>query len=182
MQLAEHRQGEDLDAAAEDVVGGERLVAHLAEVRRPRVGHVEHHVRGDVRVELELPVVEHVPPGGVEELREHLVGAEAVALPDQPRLQPELVEALGVALRPGALAGELHLEQLPRHPLEEPEVQERDAVVLEQEEVPRVRVAGELPVAVHAPEVEAEDDLADAVARGLVELLDGVEAEAGDEL
>ena len=45
-----------------------------------------------------------------------------------------------------------------------------------------MRVAGELPVPVHAPEEEAEDDLADAVARLLVELLDGVEAEAGDVL
>ena len=52
----------------------------------------------------------------------------------------------------------------------------------QQQEVARVRVAGELVVAVHAAEEEAEDDLADAVALGLVELLDRVEAEAVDEL
>ena len=55
------------------------------------------------------------------------------------------------------------------------------AVVAEQE-VARVRVAGELVVAVHAAEEEAEHDLADAVARRLVVLLDRVEAGAADEL
>ena len=70
-----------------------------------------------------------------------------------------------VALVAGALAGELDLDQLGRHHLEQPEVQERDAAVGLEQEVARVRVAGELPVAVHAAEEEAEDDLADAVAR-----------------
>ena len=69
-----------------------------------------------------------------------------------------------------------------RHHLEQPEVQERDAAVGHQQEVARVRVAGELVVAVHAAEEEAEDDLADAVARGLVHLLDRVEARARDVL
>jgi hypothetical protein len=45
-----------------------------------------------------------------------------------------------------------------------------------------VRVARELTVAVHAPEEEAEDDLADAVARRRVERADLVEAAPRDEL
>ena len=45
-----------------------------------------------------------------------------------------------------------------------------------------MRVAGELAVAVHAAEVEAEDDLAEAIAGGLVGLLERVEAGAFHEL
>ena len=73
----------------------------------------------------------------------------------------------GVVLDDRALAGELELDRLGVHALEQAEVQERDAAVVEQQEVARVRVAGELAVAVEAAEEEAEDDLADAVALGL---------------
>ena len=45
-----------------------------------------------------------------------------------------------------------------------------------------MRVAGELAVAVQAAEVEAEDDLAEAVALGLRQLLELLEAAALDEL
>ena len=89
---AEHGQREHLHAAAEDVVGRQRLVAHLAEVLRARVGHVDHHLRGDLRLELDL-LVGHVPPGRVEELGEQLVRAEAVRLLEQPALGPDLAAA-----------------------------------------------------------------------------------------
>ena len=51
----EHGEREHLDAAAEQVVGGQRLVAHLAEVLRARVGHVDHHLRRDLRRERRSP-------------------------------------------------------------------------------------------------------------------------------
>ena len=51
-----------------------------------------------------------------------------------------------------------------RHPLEQAEVEERHAPVVEQHRVAGVGVAGELVVAVQAAEVEAEQDLADPVA------------------
>ena len=159
----------------------QRLVAHLAEVLRARVGHVDHHLGGDLGPQLDL-LVGQVPPGGVQELREQLVRAELVGLLEQAALGPDLPQPLRVALVAGALGLELELDQVARHHLEQAEVQERDAAVADQQEVARVRVAAELPVAVHAAEVEAEDDLADAVARGLVGLLDGVEADALDEL
>ena len=73
----------------------------------------------------------------------------------------------GVALDDGALAGELELDRRGLHALEQAEVQERDAAVVQQQEVPGMRIAGELPVAVQAAEEEAEDDLADPVALGL---------------
>ena len=83
-----------------------------------------------------------------------------------------------VALGDGALARQLELDGLAVHPLEEAEVQERDAAVGEQQEVARMRVAGELAVAVEAAEEEAEDDLADAVALGLRAALELLEADA----
>src|SRR5215210_7802472 len=148
-QLGEHGEREHLDAAAEQVVGGQRLVAHLPEVRGAGVGHVDHHLGGDLRLELDL-LVEHVPPGRIQELGEQLVGAEAVGLLEEAGLGPDLLEPLAVALVAGALALELDLDQLLRHHLEQPEVQERDLAVGLQQEVAGVRVAGELAVAVHA--------------------------------
>ncbi len=76
---------------------------------------------------------------------------------------------------------ELVLGQLCRQALVEAEVEERDAAVGEQHEVAGVGVTGELVVAVHAAEVEAEDDLGDAVARGGVGELELLEAGAADE-
>ena len=108
----------------------------------------------------------------VQELREQLVRAELVGLLEQAALGPDLPQPLRVALVAGALGLELELDQVARHDLEQAEVQEGDLAVGHQQEVARVRVAAELPVAVHAAEVEAEDDLADAVAGGLVALFD----------
>ncbi len=127
-QLREDRERQHLDAATEEVVGRQRLVAHLAEVLRARIGHVDHHLRGDLRSELEV-LVEHVPPGRVEELGQQLVGSEALRALDEAGVGPDALELVPVALAPGALARELELDQPGRHDLEEPEVQERDAAV-----------------------------------------------------
>ena len=81
-----------------------------------------------------------------------------------------------VALGDGALAGELELHRLGVHALEQAEVEERHAPVVEQQEVAGMRVAGELPVAIQAAEEEAEDDLAEAVALGLRAVLQLLEA------
>ena len=62
------------------------------------------------------------------------------------------------------------------------EVEEADAAVVEQQVVAGVRVAGDAACVVHEPEVEAEDDLGEPVARRLVELLDRPEARAGDQV
>src|SRR5215210_345545 len=180
-QLREHRERQHLHAPAEQVVGGERLVVHLAEVLRAGVRHVDHDLRGDLGHELDV-LVEHVPPRGVAELREQLVRAEVLRVLEEAGLGPDPLELLAVALVTGPLARELDLEQLARHHLEEAEVEEGDPAVVHQQEVAGMGVARELVVAVHAAEVEAEHGLADAVARRLVELLDGVEPEAGDEL
>ena len=67
----------------------------------------------------------------------------------------------------------------------EAEVEEADAAVVEQQVVAGMRVPADAPRVRHQREVEAEDDLAEAVALGLVELLDLGEAAAvqqvGDE-
>ena len=85
--------------------------------------------------------------------------------------------SLGAPSCPAA-GRQLELDQLRRDPLEQAEVEERHAAVVQQHGVARVRVAGELVVAVHAAEVEAEDDLAEAVALGLRQLLELLEAGA----
>ena len=72
-----------------------------------------------------------------------------------------------VALHHRPLAGELELHGLGLHTLEQAEVQERDAPVLLQQEVPGMRIARELPVPVQAAEEEAEHDLAESIAFGL---------------
>jgi hypothetical protein len=133
-ELTEHGEGEHLHAPAEDVVRGQPLVAHRPEVLRARVGHVDHHLRRDLRAEADL-LVEEVPPRRVLELVQQRLGGEPPRL-DEAHLDPEVGQRLGVALRAGALAGELDLDELGRHDLEQAEVQERDAAVVEQQEVP----------------------------------------------
>ena len=68
------------------------------------------------------------------------------------------------------------------HALGHPEVDERHTAVGHQPVVAWVGVPGEVPVAVERAEEEAEDDLAEAVAGGAVELLDLLEAHAVDPL
>src|SRR6188472_1775827 len=174
-QLGHDREREHLQAPPEEVVGGQRLVAHLPEVARARVGHLDDDVGRDLGLELEL-LVSRVPPGQVVELGEDalfvVVGGIAhppplVEVLDQPAPVPQNAQALGL---------QLELRDLGRDSLEEPEVEEDHARVVEEDRVARVRVAAELVVAVHAPEVEAEDDLADAVALRLRQLLDLLEA------
>src|SRR5271167_4103806 len=87
-----------------------------------------------------------------------------------------------VSLRDGPLGGELQLAGGGVHPLEQSEVQEGHAAVIEQQEVPRMRVARELPVAVKAAEEEAKDDLADPVTLRLGEALQLFEPHSADEL
>ena len=86
------------------------------------------------------------------------------------------------ALGPQPLDAELELGHARGDALVEAEVEEGHAAVVEQHRVARVRVARELVEAVHRPEVEAEDDLAQAVALGLGQLLELLEAASGDEL
>src|SRR5688500_12350377 len=69
-----------------------------------------------------------------------------------------------------------------REPLEEPEIEEGDAPVAHEERVARVWVTVEEPVTEGSVEVEACEDLADAIALGLWLALDLGKALAIDEL
>ena len=86
---------------------------------------------------------------------------------EEADLGAEAHDRLGVALDDRPRDRDLQLDRAGRHPLEQPEVEERHAPVVEQHRVAGVRVARELAVAVQAAEVEAEEDLADPVALGL---------------
>ena len=103
---------------------------------------------------------------GVLDEGQEVVGVHLLGFGQEARLGQQAVQRLRVALADRALAGQLELHRLGLHALEQAEVQERHAAVGEQQEVARVGVAGELPVAVQAAEEEAEHDLADAVALG----------------
>ena len=82
----------------------------------------------------------------------------------------------------GAERLDLGLDVLARDVLRHAEVEEGHAAVVHQQVVAGMRVAGEVAVAVERAEEEAEDDLAEAVARRAVELLHLLEADAVDPL
>ena len=86
--------------------------------------------------------------------------------------------AAGHRLRERALA----LQVVGVDDAHEAEVEEADAVVVEQQVVAGMRVAARAPRVLERAEEEAEDDLAEAVALGLVELLDLLEAAAVEHL
>ena len=88
-------------------------------------------------------------------------GRNFSGLGEEAGLGPEPHDRVGVAVDDRTRDLDLELDRSRRHPLEQPEVEERDAAVGEQHRVAGVRIAGELVVAVQAAEVEAEQDLAD---------------------
>ena len=123
-----------------------------------------------------------VPPRHVVHLGEDAVRRVVLGLADEAALVQVLDQRLAVAGRRQPRDHELEVRDRRRDALEQAEVDERHAPVVEQQRVAGVRVAGELVVAVHAAEVEAKDDLAEAVALGLGQLLELLEAASGDEL
>src|SRR3954447_7376518 len=180
-QLRHDGQREHLEPAAEEMVGRQRLVAHLAEVPRARIGHLDDHLGRDLGIEPDL-LVAAVPPCEVVELLEDALLVVVRRVADEAAGVQEVDELLALALDPQALRVQLELRDRRRDSLEEPEVEERHLAVVEQHAVARVRVARELVVAVHAAEVEAEDDLGDPVALVVRKLLHLLEAAAGDVL
>ena len=135
---------------------------------RARVRALDHHLRGDLGRQLRpasSAVVYHQIASLMNASR--CSGSTRSGSGRKPESASSSCSVGRVALGDRALAGELELHRLGVQALEQAEVQERHAAVVEQQEVAGVRVAGELAVAVQAAEEEAEDDLADAVALGL---------------
>ncbi len=91
-----------------------------------------------------------------------MLGIDALGVGQEAGLGEQPVQRDRVALGDRALRGELEVDRARVEALEQAEVEERHAAVVEQQEVARVRVAGELAVAIEAAEEEAKDDLADA--------------------
>ncbi len=180
-QLGEHRQGEHLHAPAEQVLGAHVLVAHVAEVAAAGVGALDHHLGGDLRGQRDH-LVGRVPPDRVRDERQQLLGVHPLGLRQEARLRQQRVQRLRVVLDHRALGGQLQFHRRRVEALEEAEVEERYAPVLQQHEVAGVGVAGELVVAVEAAEEEAEHDLPDAVALGLRVALQLLEAHPLHEL
>ena len=103
-KLAHHGEREGLRAAPEKVVGRKVLVAHLREVARARVAHVDHDLRRDLGRQLDR-AVDRVPPGDVLELLEDLLGRVAVRLDEEAAAVEALDHLLAAA--GDAVAGDL---------------------------------------------------------------------------
>ena len=108
----QHGEREYLDAAAEQVVGGERLVAHLPEVRRPRVGHLDHHLGRDLRRRAGAPRRVTYHQVASRNWASSLSGRKRSGSRRKPVRLKISCSLLGVALVAGALALELDLDQL----------------------------------------------------------------------
>ena len=157
-------------------------MAHFPEVAGARVGALDHNLGGYLGRQLHLFVGRRVPPDRVLDEGEQVSGVHALRFGQEAGFAEQSVHSLGVALGDGALAGQLQFHRPRFDALVQAEVQERDAAVGEQHEVAGMGIAGELTMAVETAQVEAKDDLADAVALGLRSLLDRLEADPFDEL
>ena len=124
------------------------------------------------------PVGGRVPPDRVADELQEVLRVDPLGFRQEAGLGEQPVQRRRVFLDDRPLAGQLELDGGRVHALEQPEVQEGDAAVVQQQEVARVGVAGELVVAVQAAEEEAEHDLAEPVALGLRALLQLLEADA----
>jgi pyruvate kinase len=126
-QLAHHGEREHLHAAAEQVVGGQVLVAHLAEVARARVAHVDHDLGRDLRRQRDV-FVARVPPGRVVELLEHLLGVERSGSGGSPAGAARCSASPSPSI-PSARSAARARRGSGRQALEQPEVEERHAAV-----------------------------------------------------
>src|SRR3954454_15638735 len=176
VELPEDAEHEAVRAQRHDLVGRQ---LHLAEALA-HVAVLEHEPQRGVGRQADV-LVAHEPPRRRLVLLHQRLDELAAAL-DHALAVGDVVELVGVALVDRAQHLELHLALVDRLALEEPEVEERDAPVVHEQRVARVRVAVEQAVAVRAVDVEAEEDLAPARALlvGVVE--DLREAPAVDEV
>src|SRR5439155_95017 len=110
VQLREHGEREHLHAPAEQVLGPQRLMAHLAKVARARVRALDHHLRGDLGRELDGFIGGRVPPDRVLHEGEQVLGVHALGFGQEARLGQQAVQARRIALDDRALGGELKVD------------------------------------------------------------------------
>ena len=140
------------------LVASSRSATHFGLKRRSPGSRYQAPIAGDLRVEV---------------LRDERVGLGQVA-----RLGERGVQRLGVVAVHGHRDRRLARHVVVVEHAHEPEVEEADAAVVEQQVVAGMRVARDAAHVVDEPEVEAEDDLAHAIAGRLVAGLDLLEARA----
>ena len=93
VELAEDGEREQLEPAAEEVLGDDVLVAHRLEVLRARVAGLDRHGRDHLLVEAHGPVL-RVPPDPLDHVGHQVVGVELLRLGDEAELGQQLVQAL----------------------------------------------------------------------------------------
>jgi hypothetical protein len=174
-QLRDHREREHLHAPAEDVVGRRvswRIWPKYSSAGRSCRSSPGSRSRASARPRL----VGRVPPGHARKCSSTRSG-RTLRLGKKPTSVPSRMISLGVALDHGALRSAISSStELGGIRLNRPKSKNATRPSSSSIEVAGVRVAGELVVAVQAAEVEAEDDLADAVALGLRVALELLEA------
>ena len=149
---------------------------------RAWIAEVDQHPADERAVDRHLAVLD-VPGGHVVEVLEHRLGRHLVVVRvEEAHAREAAVQLLGVAVHRRADGADLGVEVLASHALGHAEVDERNAPVIHQPVVAGVGVPREMAVPVERPEEEAEDDLAEAVARRPVELLHLLEADPVDPL
>ena len=144
----------------------EAHAAHLREPRRARRIAQLHGAIDVLRAEPAEPRREQ-PFAGRGEVLEQRIGVDGVRIGQVGQARQPVVDALRVAVgdRPHDAALALHVVGI--EVAQQAEVQEAHATVRAQQAVVGVRVPGDQRVTPGEPEVEAEDELADAVALGL---------------
>ena len=174
-QLAEHCEGETLHPAREQRVGWDRLASHHVPEARLRTADIDHDLAHVVPVDREL-AVDRVPARGcIEVLLHALRRDDRSPASKKPMPHQRSAQALRVAVDPGLHHPQLRVDLFDGHALGHAEVDERDAPVVQQQVVPRVRIGGKAPRAIQRPEEEAVHDLTEPVALGVGQLLDVVE-------
>jgi len=182
LELAEHPEREALHACAQQGLGRRGAAANELPVLGAWVAEVDEDLAGRLGVERELAVLE-VPDRGVLEVGQHRVGRDLFVLGVvEPHRGHVGAQARGILLHGERDGLDLVGHALGRQALGHAEVEEGHPAVGHQLVVAGMRVSREVAVAVERPEEEAEDDLAEAVAGGVVHLADPFEAHAVDPL
>jgi hypothetical protein len=180
-KLPQHRQYADLHAPAHELVRRHVLASHQRVEVRARVRDRRDHRHHVFRIDLALDVLQ-VPAADRVDVLHQPLGVDPLGIPEEPELVQFLPEPLRISVDtcPDHLLLETDLLEV--ESLRHAEVEKCDAPVVEQQVVARVGIRVEVLQLVDRAEVEAEDDLAEAVAPLLVEALHLLEAHALDVL
>ena len=180
-QLAEHGDDADFHPPPHQLLGRDRLAPHQVVVLGARVVGGLDDLHHPFRRDFDLAILD-VPAADRTHVLQQPLGVELGGLLDEAEVVQGLTEGLGVVARGGVEGALLELDLLAVDLLGHPEVQEGDPAVRHQDVVAGMGVGVEVLQVEHRAEAAAEDDLAEAAALLVGELLDLLEADSLDQL